>query len=288
MQTFDTVITWEYLISNISHIKAVNVLIKLIAFSSDHYELVRYEGSPLGRIRFFNKNAFILYSFKELSPREQKMVMARFYLKRRIRLDANTLLDTDISGISLKMRKKVINYAYTYASRRVKKVAERIKRKTSNLLEVEWEILDFLKRNIKCNESLESDPETIFFRNYGGLKDLVFAFNIINMLIGIPARTTSGFLLRDNELKRYVWSEIFTGRDWIPVNPCIGVLLDPNDPLLIPIKVESYRSIREIESQYKLVRQVMKKAIAVFRYSVNVIVKTNKGVYSGQLESIAL
>jgi len=274
-------------VSNVSTVKAVNVLIKLIAFSPEHYDLIDYKGDPLGRIRFSRENAFILYSFKNMLPREKKEIISQIYLKRKIRVNVTDAFDIDISEISYKMKKKALNAAYIYATRRIRRVAERILRKTSNLLEIEWEIINFLQRNIKCNKNLSSDPETIFFRNYGGVKDLVFAFNIINMLMGIPARTISGFVIDDSTLKKYFWSEIFTKRGWIPVDPCVGVFLDPNNPLWIPIKVESYRNIKEIETEYKLVKRTIRKAISVFLSKIEITVKMNNKLYSGQLELIS-
>lgn len=287
MKSFDTIITKNYLVFNTSTVKAVNVLIKLIAFSSDHYDFIDYKGNPLGRLRFSGENAFILYSFKSMLPRERKEIVSQIYLKRKMRADIIDAFDMDISDIPYKMRKKALNTAYIYASRRVKKVVDRILRKTRNLREIEWEIINFLQRNIKCSRDLDSDPETIFYRNYGGVRDIVFAFNTINMLMGIPARTISGLVIDNNVLKRYFWSEVFTRKGWIPIDPCKGVFLDPNDLSWIPIKVELHRSVKDIETRYKLVKRMIKKAIDVFLNKIEIVVKMNSEVYSSQLEPIS-
>lgn len=292
MPEYDTIIKRRYTLLNTTVIKAVNILVKLIAFSNDHYDLVKYDGKPLGRVRYSNENAFIIYSLKEMRPRETRHIGFLLYLKRKNRSVPNGALDIRIEELPTTLRKKVKNASYIYASRRVKKLVDRILRKTDNLLDVEWEILNFLKRNIKCNTGIEGDPEAIFYRSYGGPRELVFAFNTINMLMGIPARQVSGFvlkILRQNiVITRYVWSEIFTKYGWMPIDPCKGIFIDPNDKLWVPIKVEFLRGVKNVETNYKLIKKTLRKAIYIEEDDAEITIKTDEGmILSAKLESIS-
>ncbi len=292
MTEYDTIIQRKYVIANSSRIKAVNILAKIIAFSASHYDLINYTGKPLGRLRFNGENAFILYSIKELRPREQLAIRSEFYLKRKkIVSNINGALDITLDEIPTRLKNRIKNLANLYASRRVKKLAERIVRGSNNLLNIEWEILNFLKRNIKCNENLEDNPDTIFYRNYGSVKDLAFAFNIINMIIGIPARLVEGYVMVRREeyssIKRYFWSEIWTKNGWIPVDPCNGVIIDPEDRFWIPIKIIFTKNVKDIETKYKLVKQTLRRAIIVIEESIKINIRVNSGFCVGTLDLVS-
>ncbi len=287
MYESDTIIRRIFLLRNLLSTKLVNISVKLIGFSREHFDIIKLDGRPLGKIRASDTNAFIIFTFKELKPREEKRVSFKLILRRK-KKGSSTSLDFGVNEIPEKIRLRNIRIASFYSTRRLRKTAARFLGKTHNVLELESHILDFLQRNIKCREDAPSNPLTIFQRNYGSPEDIVFAFNVINMLIGLTVRTVSGFSIirtgEENIIKRWVWSEILTPSGWVPIDPCKRVVLDIDDPTYIPIKLESpFRKIRDVETRYKTVKTTLRKGLEVIEEGTEIIVRSDGQLIKGKI-----
>jgi len=248
---------------------------------------VRLEGKPLGKAVKQGPNIFVSYNIREMKPHDIKRVTYKLSLER-IRSLKTPQLDYVLNEIPDDIRHRNSILASEFATRRLLKTVNRILRKTNNILEIESHILSFINRNIKCYEDIESDPFTIFQRNYGSVEDVSFAFCIMNMLLGIPARKIIGLRFYQLEektvLKDYTWAEIFSPDGWVPVDPCRGIILDPSNLEYIPLLVEiPIRKIPKTHAYYKPVITTMRKGLNISEEFLGISVRSNNKCFQGKI-----
>ena len=143
MRRIKAIIERKFLIRNILSTKLVNVIVYINGFSTEHFKLLSIDGKPLGRVLKRDLNTYISLNLKSLSPREIREVAFRLELERTVEFiaDRRILSKYSLETITDNIRTKKISDKMLYVSRRVLKTLERLKRNSSNLLELEERIL---------------------------------------------------------------------------------------------------------------------------------------------------
>jgi len=287
----DTVISKILRIINVLSTKLVYVQVKIIAFSNEHYELVQLSGNPLGKIINIDENSFVAFKIKELLPREEKNIRYKLALARKKKPVSLDLLKCSFNDMVSEKLYRVNRNAFSYATRRARNVAERLKRKSKNILDFQTLLLQFFGRNIACSYNDPIDPDSIFERNHGHPKDLTFAFSIFNMIAGIPSRLIEGYLIEKNNskghVKRHYWCEISIFDEWIPIDPCFRKILIPLPNNYIPIKVEHIgKHVRNVSTQFKSVKPTLRKAVRIEEEEIVLTVNIDSAPLIGKTKNI--
>jgi len=274
-QFFHVAITREYLVSNVLDTKVIFLSMRMPAFNSRYFELIKLDGSPLGSIKKGKlDNCYLYYKIRSLEPKASMVISSTVFLKRKE--DAFFPKIKDLGQINEIARgNKVLSYlrdSSEYITRRVRKIAQRFLKKTNDLQEIEHQLMAFLTRNFRKVETHGEDPFLVFQRKYASPVDLAIAFILLNISMGVPARLVEGLLLNQAEknLREHYWCEILSSKGWIPYDPWLN--LEGMISLAhIPIKIENpFRRFPNIKIRYKVVKRTSRKAIRIIENGIKI------------------
>jgi len=279
-KTYDISLSRTYTIYNKLFTKLVHISILLPAYNKHYLELIKLEGKPLCGLRDGrNGNVFIHYRLHSLKARETTIIASTLLLKRKtsVYFPGTKNLGT-LSDIPKTYKIRYLQGAYEYITRRVRRIAERILRKTNDISEIQHMIIEFLNRNFKKSmEEEEEDPFLVFQRGYGGPRSFAIAFALLNAQLGIPVRLVTGWLLNieNKKINPHYWCEILSQRNWIPYDPWLG-LEGKISSGHIPIKIDNpFRKTSDILVKYKTVEKISRKAIVIEENFIEIRARVN-------------
>jgi len=207
----------EYLAQNVSKSLLVNVNISIIMVNKNYIKEIHIQGDPLPSLREEeNNNIFLKFKFKEIKPREEKVfsVLAAIETKE---ISKEELLYTDIRKAVTRQRIMLI---YPEGLRRIRKISERLFRKSKLLIDFEEEIINFIERNFSAKDYEEKmGLEHLLSINEGNKEDIIDFIIALHKNAKIPARKVHGFIEKDSELIPHVWFETRINKIWVPIDP---------------------------------------------------------------------
>ncbi|MGQ4892286.1 MAG: transglutaminase-like domain-containing protein [Candidatus Njordarchaeia archaeon] len=254
-----------YEIQNTSKTLAVNINI-LISFVNKRYlsKILGIDGDPKPGSREDNDgNIFIKYRFKELIPGEKITAsMHSSVITEKINLMDKLFIDVRRAKV-----KKNLFLVYPEGLRRIRKISDRLTRKSRLLIDFEEEISNFIERNFSISNEIQNhDLLEVLKTNVStpeGIIDFVIALHKNQR---IPARKVHGFILYPNEANRFepfYWLEIKVQDTWIPIDPINRYYGSVPDNYLARKIDYTEKTLSDISAEYKTAKKWYKSVIYV-------------------------
>ena len=206
-------------------------------------------------------NVYLRFRIKELRHGEQVTLTSFFQLETK-KLDKENLLFESL----WKARKKRVTLIYPEGLRRIKKIAERLYRKSKLLMDFEEEIAGFIERNFRVSKGEdEENLETLLRNNRGNIETIVDFIIALHKNVSIPARKVKGvlFLNEKNEPIEHYWIEVRILGEWVPIDAIYYNFGKFEDKYLAIRVIEELQEGPEVKSIYTLSKKYIKRALII-------------------------
>jgi len=206
-------------------------------------------------------NLYLRFKIKELRYGEEATLVSFFNLETK-KLNKEDLLYESLR----KARKKKITLIYPEGLRRIKKIAERLYRKSKLLLDFEEEIAGFIERNFHVSKGVhESDLETLIRDNIGNIETIVDFVIALHKNVLILARKVKGIFFFDDsdEPVEHFWIEVKISGEWVPIDVINRNFGRLEDKYLAIKVIERFQEGAEVKATYNLSKKYIRKALVI-------------------------
>ncbi len=267
-------ITQFFFIWNVSKALAAEVNVLISVINKRYVTEIIVDGEPKpGLKKDAFDNVFLRYRFKEIKPREELPAFSSAILNTKS-IDES---DWFFNDKRIAVVRKRLMLVYPEGLRRIRKISERLFRKSQLLIDFEKEIIEFIERNFEVIKSNSDEQETVneniedLLKNNVGTVDQITDFAIaLHKNNNIRTRKVHGYIYEKGEISPHSWLEVNIKGHWAPVDPArnqIGRI--PENYIARKIDFTE-RNIQDIQVKYKLSKNWYKQAIIVQRSDFNI------------------